>query len=218
MKSQFIISVILLIPLLASCASKQTGPCSTNLEPMYGGENRPAQCKAMEGELLTSVDAKGLDRAASSTEVAKLGFEYMTNGDMSTAIKRFNQAWLLDPNNCMPFNGFGIIKHTRDHDTDEAIRMFDMGLARCPGNGLLMSDYGRMLEESNLLAPAVSMFEKSLQFLPTNLEAYKGLVRAHIQLGNDEACLGAIKRGQAYGLAIDHKLIEELERRVKQTK
>lgn len=219
MKFRTIASVICLMALVCGCAEKNvSGPCPSNLEPMYGGQEKSPECKAADETFVASVKAKAGTREQGSIEMAKLGFDYLSRGDVDTAMKRFNQAWLLDPKNCMAFNGFGVIEHTRDHDTDEAVRMFETGLALCPDNGLIKSDYGRVLEESGRLREAVSMFEQAVAQIPGNLEAYKGLIRSHIQLGNDEACLNAIHRGMEYGLPVERKLVMELERRVKQAK
>ncbi len=219
MKSSNLLFAIILSALVWGCgASHAPGPCPFQLEPMYGGQPRTGHCKDADEKYLAEIDAMGHGRADSSQAVAKLGFDYLEHGDLQTAMLRFNQAWILDPKNCMAFNGFGLIKQQRDHDPNEAILLFEKGLELCPGNGFIMSDYGRVLEQSERFEMAVSMFEKSIRLEPENQKTYRGLIRAHIRLGNDQATLNAIRRAQAIGMSVDQKLVQELKKRIKLSK
>ncbi len=53
---------------------------ASNEIPMYGGQDKS-----------TIIPIK-----PASEKAIKLGWQYFNNGDHSTAMKRFNQAWMLD--------------------------------------------------------------------------------------------------------------------------
>ena len=71
---------------------------------------------------------------------AKTGWDFYYKGDQPTAIKRFNQAWLLDAENALALWGFAGICRDRDQ-MDDAIRYFEMAIQRDPENAKLERDY-----------------------------------------------------------------------------
>lgn len=110
---------------------------ATNTLPMYGGVEKTAKQKAADEKLIQDA----IEEMGSREEAAKLaverGWEFYYNGDSDTAMKRFNQAWLLDSNNPDIFWGFGVIVGSQGQD-DEALRMFNLGLEIDPDNTMLM--------------------------------------------------------------------------------
>jgi tetratricopeptide (TPR) repeat protein len=82
-----------------------------NTLPMYGGPDHvktPYQLEADE-KFIQAVAQKGESREKASQAVAAGGWAFFNKGDLSTAMKRFNQAWLLDPNNPEIYKGFAAI-------------------------------------------------------------------------------------------------------------
>lgn len=108
-----------------------------NTLPMYGGVKKTAEQKAADEKLIQDA----IEEMGSREEAAKLaierGWEFYYNGDLDTAMKRFNQAWLLDPNNPDVFWGFGVIVGSQGQD-DEALRMFNLGLEIDPDDTILI--------------------------------------------------------------------------------
>lgn len=98
--------------------------------PMYGG--RPRTEAPLNPE--------------ASRHASMRGFQYFYSGDISTAIKRFNQAWLLDTNNAEAYWGFGIIMGQRASQGDseknlkESIRFLQMANEKEPKNGKIIGD------------------------------------------------------------------------------
>jgi len=100
---------------------------SSNLLPMYGGGN------VVKTPLKLQADKKFIDsliKIAGSREKASVGVnngakEWLEKGDLDTAMKRFNQAWLLDPNNPEPYKGFAEILKQRG-DLAGAQMMLDL--------------------------------------------------------------------------------------------
>jgi len=78
-----------------------------NEMPMYGGLHNPAVAQNKEY----------------SISAAKLGWKYYYDGDLDTAIKRFNQSWMFDRNNKDAYWGFGLIMGRRAFEEDPEINL-----------------------------------------------------------------------------------------------
>lgn len=92
-----------------------------NTLPMYGGPDQvktPYQLEADE-KFIQSATREGQTREKASQAVAAGGWQFFNKGDLSTAMKRFNQAWLLDPNNPEAYKGFAAILR-KEGKMDEA--------------------------------------------------------------------------------------------------
>ena len=75
---------------------------------MYGGERLPFT-KSITPEKINKI-AEYMNK---SQEAVQLGWKYYCLNDMETAIKRFNQAWLFNPENPDVWWGFGMIQGGR---------------------------------------------------------------------------------------------------------
>lgn len=101
-----------------------------NEMPMYGGQHDP-QVESNEW---------------ASKEASKLGWKYYSQGDMTTAIKRFNQAWMFDRSNPEAYWGFGLIMGQRFFDNNseeslrESVRFLKMAAEISPKNGKIIGD------------------------------------------------------------------------------
>ncbi len=81
-----------------------------------------------------------------SEGAAKLGWQYYDKGDMDTAIKRFNQAWMFDRESVDAFWGFGLIMGQRamqenpEYNLRESIKYLEMAKAKSQNNHRLLVD------------------------------------------------------------------------------
>ena len=100
---------------------------SINLLPMYGGENVVKTDEQLQSdkEFIDSVVKEIGSREEASVGISNGAQKWFEQGDLDTAMKRFNQAWLLDPNNPEPYNGFAEILKQRG-DTTEAEKMLKL--------------------------------------------------------------------------------------------
>ena len=91
-----------------------------NLRPEYGNVRKTDEQIADDNKLI-EYEVKELGtRHKASEALVQLGFRYLYNGDVETAMKRFNQAWLLDPKNENAYWGFGAVYFTFQ-DAKEAL-------------------------------------------------------------------------------------------------
>lgn len=124
---KFILNIIVIVIILSGCAT-QYGPKvggnndPINLIPMYGHpeiEKTEAQRKADENFINTVVGESG-SRKKSSRQFSALAWSEMKKNNLNNAMRRFNQAWLLDPDNYESYWGFGLIALEKRKPTEAA--------------------------------------------------------------------------------------------------
>lgn len=151
MKKLFIIPFIVLTTTLISCKSKvnddnknfaipqQECPEGINLIPMYGHAKKcQAQLDADKKFIEHVLQDYGSLKEGSIKHVW-LGWQYLEKNDYETAMKRFNQAWLLDSLNADVYWGFGCLLREQ-RKIDEAIEMFNRSIDINPENEFAYED------------------------------------------------------------------------------
>lgn len=131
------------------------GNTPINELPMYGGIKRtPAEIES-DNKLIETV-TKNQTRQEASREAARLGWEYYHESDLKTAMKRFNQAWLLDPENPYAYWGFGLIlaekaqKKASVEMIDQAVQMLERTAELLPQNSRVFTDLALSYSEKGL--------------------------------------------------------------------
>jgi len=173
--------LILLIFFIASCSEETP----INEIPMYGGAQfTEAQIRCNE-EFINSVVKQSGSRQAAAREVIKLGWQYFHRNDPRTAMKRFNQAWLLDQNNADAYYGFGHLSSVRG-ETDRAIGFYKKAIEINPNLTLAIANLARSYKDKayalyrkkrikfpdaevkKILSQAFPLYEKAIQTKPVD--------------------------------------------------
>jgi tetratricopeptide (TPR) repeat protein len=96
-----------------------------NLQPKYGSLSKNDAQKAADTKFIASVDDyyKG-DRKKGSEEASRRGWQFLRQGNSLEAMKRFNQAWLLDNANGNALWGMAAIQ-AGSGKIDESLKLFD---------------------------------------------------------------------------------------------
>ncbi len=112
----FLISVILLL----NTAFAQ----NNNLLPKYGSVQKNEEQIAADNALFAAIDKqyKG-DRKKAAEDAAMRGWQFFRWGDTETAMRRFNQAWLLDNKNGMALWGMAAVSG-KAGKMDESLKLF----------------------------------------------------------------------------------------------
>ncbi len=115
--------------------------------PMYGeGLESPSIQKANQEFIDQAVKTDGTREKASKAASDRAWQYYYQKHDVSTAMKRFNQAWLLDTNNANAYWGFGIIVGQRAEHADternlrQSITFLETACEKSPNNSRIMVD------------------------------------------------------------------------------
>jgi Tfp pilus assembly protein PilF len=130
----------------------------------------------------------GLTRAEASDKSVQLGWQYFQQRrDIATAMKRFNQAWLLDPGNGDAFHGFAVLTMQRDRNASAAEALFRQGIAAARQSPGIWLDYGRFLVMTRKPAEAVAPLRQALTFPGMGPDAEALLTLALAQSGDHAA-------------------------------
>ncbi len=107
---------------LLSCASSPV--VKIDQVPMYGGIDRSANPRLAEGDkqFIDKVINEYGDKRTASEKFVDQGFRFYHGNNMSNAMKRFNQAWLLDDSNPEVYHGFASVLLDQEKDC-EAVEM-----------------------------------------------------------------------------------------------
>jgi len=165
-----------------------------NEMPMYGGVTKNAEMIAADEKFIADVLKLGYTRASGSDKAVARGWDFVRQHDIPTAMKRFNQAWLLDPDNGDAFHGFAIVVMDRDGDAARADDLFKQGEAKPRQSPGIYLDYGRFLLKINRPADAIPQLRKALTFSDMGPDADALLTIALFQSGDKlGACAEAAK-------------------------
>ena len=170
--------------------SVKTYDVPVNEAPFFNfAEKNPAQ-KAADEKLIADVLGAGLDRAkAASAAIAAGSRAFLEQRDLSTAAKRFNQAYLLDPEQSGIYHGFAMIVADRFKDYDYSDELFGLA-ARMKSPALsLRADQGRMLLMAGRPQAAKAVLQLAVADTPEWAIPRMNLVWATLLTGQrDEAC------------------------------
>lgn len=122
------------------CAGAVKADYPINELAMYGHVEKTPDLLRADETYIQRMTRNGMSREGASTTVAKLGWNTYYSGDCSRAMRLFNQAWLLDPDNQLALWGFAVISLERDQFED-SMHYFEMARQTGPENPALQEDY-----------------------------------------------------------------------------
>jgi tetratricopeptide (TPR) repeat protein len=111
------------------------------LWPKFNNAEKTEEQKAADQKLIDDYVKQEGSRAKASELLVNLGFDYLYKGNIKTAMYRFNQAWLLNPENENVFWGFGAV-YLSFGDVEKALAQYDEGLTINPKSSNLLTDKG----------------------------------------------------------------------------
>ena len=118
---------------------KEAAKTNIRLLPKYGlAKKSPDQKKADEEFIKSAISASGTAEKAADTYV-KFGFKYLNEGNLQTSMYRFNQAWMLNPENPDVYWGFGSI-YFKFQDYYKAVLQYNEGLHISPKHEGILKD------------------------------------------------------------------------------
>ncbi len=122
-----------------SMAQEQPTAQDIQVQPMFGGKTKTEAQQKRDEKFLTSCDKSFASRTEASKFFMERGWEYMNEGQVDTAVYRFNLAWLLNPDNKDAYWAFGLVTSAKGED-DKAIGFYEKALAYDNKNSMLLSD------------------------------------------------------------------------------
>lgn len=196
-----------------------------NLIPMYGYPNieKTNEQKELDKKFIGTVVANSGTREKASTEFAGEGWRYRSKGDAANAMRRFNQSWLLNPNNYLPYWGFGSIL-TRQGKAAEAVTHYEKALSLINDDKqkprLLVDTakaYFTIARKSTNKVESEKSFNKTNLLLsqaveldPQYARSYQIWAFAHFEQGSYKKAWDMVKKSRSLGQEVNPKFIEEL--------
>jgi Tfp pilus assembly protein PilF len=186
---------------LLGCAHASSDTAS-DLLPMYGTERgltKTPEMLAADQKFLAMVHEKGFTDETASKKSSQLGWSYLAKGDPVTAMKRFNQAWLTDPNNGEAYHGFAVVAADQKKPPADVRHLFDLAVALPGTDASSYVDYGRYLWMQGRRDEALAILQRGLNVDPHARNAQRHMAVISAEMGDKaNACTfgkGAIANG-----------------------
>lgn len=210
--------------ILLALATATANAQPVDLFPMYAGYDRAsvAELRAADEKLIVETTRHFGSREKASAAFIGNGFAYYGRNDLANAMRRFNQAWLLDPNNPEVYFGFAVVLHDRGKFCDASAQFekaasfgrYIPGMAPDAARALVLC----AVEDKSLSGDAKAlMFSRADRLYEEALstEPYKGYVHAsraasHYWRGNYAASWDAVKLAKSLGGKIPEKFLQML--------
>lgn len=159
-----------------------------NLLPMYGYPKieKSDRLKQLDHDFITSATEEIGSRKQAAKAYSYYGWRFYNNGELESAMRRFNQSWLLNPDSFIPYWGFGAVL-LRQHHPNKAMTYFEKALSIIGNNGdryRLLSDtafayvmQGYQVQSNKkakeLFQRANLLLSESIQLNPSFANAYR---------------------------------------------
>ena len=165
---------------------------------MYGGMDRSKypDLKIGDEKFISDVTDRFGSREKASKLWVEQGFKFYSQNNLGMAMRRFNQAWLLDPKNPEVFAGFGSVLHDQGKNC-ESMRMMEKSLSLNPPTFQgIYPDAARIFtlcavsdktltteEKSNLISNSEELYKKAEEVEPNKEYVYGSWATAYYWRG-----------------------------------
>jgi len=176
-----------------------------NLLPKYGSLPKPEWQKEADAAFISgmSEDYHG-DLIKASMDTAARGWQYLESGDLDDAMRRFNQAWLLNSKNGVALWGMAAVEGSRG-EFDEALELFAEAEKFVGADNINFSvDYARAtgmagveLKNDALLKDAFNRFERIYRQAPQNAKNLQNWAITLFALGRYSEAWAKVKLAEA---------------------
>jgi tetratricopeptide (TPR) repeat protein len=141
--------------------------------PMYGGMDRQSvpQLKQADDELIAGTTKKFGSREKASEAFVDQGVRYYKADNYADAMRRSNQAWLLNPDNPDVFWGFGMVFHD-EGNVCEAKNWIDRAISLKLSKPIALADAGRIYTLCGASNKSLDSATKQ-QYFTTSEDLYK---------------------------------------------
>lgn len=185
-------SVLCLLLFAVECGAQK--PVPSNQLPMYGGIEKSEAHKKADADLIAGIKAQGFTQEQGAERALKLAWEAFHKKDLGLAMQRFNQAWMLDPENSDSYHGFAVTVSEQGAPTSEVETFFQTALAKSKVQINAYVDYGRFLWKQRRYQESLVPLQKALSIDPKAWRARSWISLAYYKLGDyTQACEWARK-------------------------
>ena len=200
--------IFFITAIMLGCASG--GGQGTRIDniPMYGQPEveRPALLKKADQDFIDKATSKFGSREQASKAWAVQGDKFMEELNFDYAMRRYNQSWLLDPNNYHPYWGFARITLNQDK-VDESINFFKKAESLIDDTyqkPALLSDMGSAYTykgeyEPSYFIEANKKFAESIDLDPSYKEVWRRWAFSLYKQGDYQGAWEKVEKAESIG-------------------
>lgn len=172
--------------------TKKTFAAPPDEQPFFGFVDKTAEQRAADAKFIAEATAAVGSREKAFDVVVLRGWKSVTANRFGEAAKRFNQAYLLSPEQSRVYHGFAAVAQARFNDLDFAIELFKLARKQPAPLKALNADFGRVLLMAKRVADARPVLEQAVIDTPDFGDAWVNLAYARMKSGdNSGACAAA---------------------------
>jgi tetratricopeptide (TPR) repeat protein len=148
-----------------------------NTKPMYGEVVKDEEYRKLDEEFITSAIKENVTRDSAVNVYLQFAWRHFYYNDLSTSMKRFNQAWLLNPNCADVYYGFAGLLEIRG-DKEAAKRFYLIAIDKDGGNTrakVCLQRLAECKEKYMDYAGRIEAYEKLIAIDSNDVVAYKKL-------------------------------------------
>jgi predicted Zn-dependent protease len=173
--------------------TKRSYTAPTNEQPFFGFADKSAEEKAGDEKFVSAMIAATGTREKAFEETTKRAWRALNTGKIKEAAVRFNQAFLISPEESAVYHGLAVVTQFRFNDFDAADELFKIALKQPDPVKALRADYGRMLLIAKRPRDAEPVLEQAVKDAPDFGDAWTNLAVARFQNGNASAACAAVE-------------------------
>ena len=171
--------------------TKRTYPAPINEQPFFGFAAKASNEKAEDEKFVSAVIGAAGSREKAFEEVTKRAWRAIQAGKIREAALRFNQAFLVSPEQSSVYHGFAVVAQARFNDLDAADELFRTALKQPNPVKALRADYGRLLLIAKRPRDAQAVLDQAVKDAPDFGDAWTNLAWARFQNGDPTAACAA---------------------------
>lgn len=169
--------------------TKKSYPVQLNEAPFFNFTVKTQVQLEADNKFVSDVLLRIPDRTEAASEAITRGWKFIEQGDFTTAAKRFNQAYILGPNESGLYHGFAVVVFERFGDAEYADELFRAAARANSPFPTLNGDHGLFLLKAGRVQEALPLLEKSMRELPKWHVPRINLALVQLELGNRQrAC------------------------------
>jgi Tfp pilus assembly protein PilF len=167
--------------------------------------------------LLGACPAAAQEVAHHAKGAVELGWSYFNKGDAETALKRFHQALILDPNFAPAYFGIAYV-YSVQNKLDLAIQNYRQSIEKDPTFSHAYSNLGLALLYSGNPKDALPILQKALDIAPQNGDAHVNMALFYFSVGDYPSSWKHVHFAQDYKAAVNPTFLHDLQGKMPEPK
>jgi predicted Zn-dependent protease len=172
--------------------TKRTYAAPANEQPFFGFAAKTDAQRAADTKFVATITELAGTTQKAFDDATMRGWKAISAGNVAEAAKRFNQAYLLAPEQSGVYHGFAAVAQIRFNDLASAEELLELAHKQPNPLKTLNADYGRLLLIAKRPRDAQPILEQAVKDTPDFGDAWTNLAWARLQNGDPAAACVAV--------------------------